>query len=410
MPPTPPHPRLTLFLDFDGTLTHADTLAALASIPYALHSGTLSPSPSAPRHLPSSDPSSQPPSSSPPPHSPSPPQPPPFPPLSQTYLSALTAHTTTYRPPAPQRTTPAFELAFLASQRGVEEASVRRVEAAGLFRGVRRADVLSAAEEMVGRGVVRVRGGWEGVVRAGEGKGEGEGGDSGRAQGGEGGGVGVVGHGKGKEGGGDEGEGEEGDRAEVGDSGRAEGGSEGSIGKGGTEVYIISVNWSRAWIAGVLDADLRLRGALGTVRELGIHVVANELLGLDEGLGSEGRLDRWWGEGGGGVWTSADKGRVVREVLGRSRGEVEGGWSVYVGDGVGDLEGLLECDVGVCVRDGQMGVGQRELRDVLERVGVRCRWVGEWRGERGGGERVWWAGGWEEIVRSGVLEGGREGC
>ncbi|MCJ1431681.1 hypothetical protein MMC27_001036 [Xylographa pallens] len=356
MPPTPPRPAaLTLFLDFDGTLTHADTLAALASIPYALRSGTRSPASRTPP-LPPSQPPTGPPN--PPSHSQ---EPPPFSHFSTTYFSALTAHTAAYHPPAAQRTTPALELAFLASQRGVEDASVRRVEAAGLFQGVRRGDVLSAAERMVRAGEVRVRKGWVEMVR----------------------GVGVG----------------EGDR-----SGEEEGEVEGN--KRGAEVYILSVNWSRAWIAAVLDADLRLYlspSPATTVRDLGVHVVANELRGLDAPAGSCGRLDRWFGAAGGGLWTSADKGRVVREVLGGRRG----GWSVYVGDSVGDLEGLLECDVGVCVRDGEMGRGQRELRDGLERVGVRCEWVGGWRGERGEGRRVWWAGGWGEVVESGVLEGGK---
>ncbi|MCJ1399694.1 hypothetical protein MMC11_002896 [Xylographa trunciseda] len=299
MPPSPPHPPpLTLFLDFDGTLTHADTLAALASIPSSLRT---TPAPL-----------------------------PPFSHFAHAYLAALAAHTAAYAPPAPRRTTPALELAFLAARRPVEAASVQRVEAAALFRGLRRADLLCGAARAVRSGEVRVRAGWAALLR----------------------------HVRARE---------------------------------GARVCVVSVNWSRAWVGAVLG----LRGGEAG----GVEVVANEVVGLDEREGGTGGLDRWWGVEGGGVWTSEDKGRVVRERM--------GGWSVYVGDGVGDLEGLLGCDVGVCVRDGEMGSGQRELRDVLERVGVECRWVGEWRGERGEGERLWWARGLEEIVRSGVLDGGR---
>ncbi|MCJ1387837.1 hypothetical protein MMC18_000680 [Xylographa bjoerkii] len=209
MSPPPPRPPLILFLDFDGTLTNADTLAALASIPYALRSAAPSPEP----------------------------YPPPLPPFSHfstAYLSARAAHTAAYYPPAAHRTTPGLELAFLASQRGVEEASVRRVEAAGLFRGVRRAHVVSAAERMVASGDVRVRDGWAELLR----------------------------HVRARD-------------------ARA-------------EVCVVSVSWSRAWIRGVLDAGLRAQGGKGTLEGWGVGVVANEVLGLDEGEGGEGG-----GEGGG---------------------------------------------------------------------------------------------------------------
>ncbi|MCJ1418087.1 hypothetical protein MMC32_004432, partial [Xylographa parallela] len=274
MPPTPPHPAaLTLFLDFDGTLTHTDTLTALASIPYALRSETRSPESRTPP-LPPSQPPLRPP---PPFHPQDPPTLPPLPPFahfSSTYLAALAGHTAAYHPPAAQRTTPALELAFLASQRGVEEASVRRVEAAGLFAGVRREDVLCAAERMVRAGEVRVREGWVEMVR---GVGAGEGSSAGE------------------------------------ESGHEQGTAK--LGEGGAAVYILSVNWSRAWIAAVLDADLRLHCSpsplpVTTVQELGIHVLANELLGLDGPAGSSGHLDRWFGAAGGGLWTSADKGRL----------------------------------------------------------------------------------------------------
>ncbi|MCJ1294735.1 hypothetical protein MMC34_006293 [Xylographa carneopallida] len=361
MPPTrtppSPLPRTHLFLDFDGTLTHADTLSSLASIPYALRARRLHP-PSSPS-LPSPSP----------PHPPAPPSPlPPFSHFSHTYRSALAAHTTDHH-----RTSLSSELAFRASTRALEEASVQRVEDAGLFKGVTRGDVVRGAERAVGRGEVRVRGGWEALV------GVGGGGSGGGAAPGDG---DAVGYGGGR-------------------TGRRR------------EVIILSVNWSRTWITAVLDADLARRYPCSegqpplTLEALGVRVVANELVGLDEAGGSQGRLDRWFGKEGGGLWVGGDKGRVVREWLGGMGGD--GGWSVFVGDSVGNLEGLVGCDVGVWMRgeveDGEVEGGGSELGDVLERCEVRCKWVGGWRGERGRGERVWWARGWGEVLGSGILEG-----
>ena len=100
---------------------------------------------------------------------------------------------------------------------------------------------------------------------------------------------------------------------------------------------------------------------------------------------------------GGRIWAVGDKGRVVGEVLGG-----EGGRSVFVGDGVTDLEALLVVDVGVYLRGEGRGRGQRELRECLERVGVECGWSGEY-GEQeseGRGKRLWWTRGFEELCDS----------
>ncbi|MCJ1478004.1 hypothetical protein MMC13_006679 [Lambiella insularis] len=339
-----PHP-LTLFLDFDGTLTHTDTITHLASIPTLLR--TL---PSPPPSLPANPP-------------------PPFSHFTSAYLSALHTHASSYHPPPSLRTTLPLELAYQASLRGVEEASISRIEASGLFKGVRTRDLYRGARALItreeGKGLLPR----EGFVPL----------------------VGRV-------------------RNFTAQAGEAHGAG-----------FVVSVNWSRAWIRAVCAAQGAWQNGrdggeeIGVDGEgedwdlleaLGVGVVANELLGVEREEGSGGVLERRWGKEGG-LWTAGDKVRALRECL-EGRG---GGWSVYVGDGVGDLGALMECDVGVCMRGEEMERGQRELEDVLERIGVGCEWVGKWREgmkaetERGGVKQLWWARDFREILDSGIMDG-----
>lgn len=247
------------------------------------------------------------------------------------------------------------------------------MEEAGVFRGVTGRDVDGAAGESVESGEVVLRRGWEGCVRD------------------------VLGG------------------AEAG----AEDGREGGKGK----VSVVSVGWSARFIRGCLLRAAAMRGDGGRVGEMvrGLEIVANEIEGLEGEGGSRGMLSRWFREDGGGIWTAGDKGRVVRWLIaegndeGTGRGRMR---TVYVGDSVTDLECLLLVDVGICVRDEPLQSGQGALREVLERVGVRCRWIGEmehehtgWgnqRVESGNGERekgLWWARDFEEIRQSALFCG-----
>lgn len=250
------------------------------------------------------------------------------------------------------------------------------MEEAGAFRGVRGGDVDAAARRGVRVGAVWLRPGWEGCVRD------------------------VL--------------------LRWGEEGRREG--RGKVG-------VVSVGWSARFIRRCLfhdaaagpygEGELGRRGVEEMVREM--EVVANEIRGLDDEGGSSGMLSRWFGEEGGGVWTAGDKGRVVRRLIAEDGGEGTGMGrmrTVYVGDSVTDLECLLLVDVGICIRDEPLQSGQEALREVLERVGVRCRWIGEMErehtgqsahgveGENGGREKgVWWARDFEEIRRSALFRG-----
>lgn len=240
---------------------------------------------------------------------------------------------------------------------------MRRVEAAGVFQGVRGGEVDAEAERCVEGGEVVLRGGWGRLV-AGAGDGR------------------LVGKGK---------------------------------------VGVVSVGWSGRFIRGCLLHAAAAAGAgegLGEVVR-GMEIVANEIEGLDAEGGSDGMLSRWFArEGGGGIWTAGDKGRVVRRLIAGEEAGVGRMRTVYVGDSVTDLECLMLVDVGVCVRDEPLQSGQEALREVLERVGVRCKWIGEMghehigrvgqggESEEGGAEKgLWWARDFEEIWQSALFCG-----
>ncbi len=238
----------------------------------------------------------------------------------------------------------------------MERASVERVEAAGLFRGVGARDVEAAAARAVEGGGVGLRAGVEGLL------------------------------------------------------GRVlrSGGGGGGGGGGGT-VCVVSVAWSRRFIYGVLEGWARREGWGGggggwVVGD--VEVRANEIEG--------GGLDRVFGAAGG-IWTAGDKVRVMRDVVeaaatvaaAAAAGGVESASrTIYIGDSTTDLACLLEADVGICIRDEAMTEEQRELQGTLKRVGVECLHVGRFKdGDvEDGGKRLWWARDFEEVCQSGVTD------
>ena len=230
---------------------------------------------------------------------------------------------------------------------------------------------------------------------------------------------------------------------------RGLGGREGAKGGGGRggRVGIVSVGWSRVFIRATIAEGVKLDGeggggggALGKgegeggrrsiVDCEGIDVRANEI--LDDGSGC---LDRVFssfleegGREGGGIWTAEGKVRAVRDAIRDYRdaisadsgstalGVAEGRGkllrTVYVGDSSTDLACLLEADIGICMR-GEEGTEldgeQIELKEMLERVGVRCEWIGNWHQEEmpekgeGRGKRLWWTRGFDELNDVGIL-------
>ena len=241
-------------------------------------------------------------------------------------------------------------MAYLASLEDVERRSIGRLEDAGVWRGVTRERVVEAAVEAVTGGKVRFRHGWEGMVSA--------------------------------------------------------------VQKRGGAVGVVSVAWSCLFIFACLREGVRRGGGGGGGESVvvgDVDVRANEIVFDADGKGI-GVLDRYFSSEETGIWTAGGKVRVMHELIEKSIRE-NGGvrpWTVYVGDSATDLGCLMEADVGVCVRD-EVETGEQEgLREVLERVGMGCFYIGE-RKERmerqdKGSKSLWWARDFEE-VRSGILDG-----
>ncbi|KAH6854621.1 hypothetical protein B0I37DRAFT_422258 [Chaetomium sp. MPI-CAGE-AT-0009] len=249
------------------------------------------------------------------------------------YLAAHAAHRAAYRPPAAERTTLAAELDFLESVAPVERASVARVGGAGFFAGLD-----GGVLEGIGRRAVEL------------GRGEGEGGD---------GDVGVR------------------VRRGLGELLGRYGGGGGDGGKG-WDVAVVSVNWSGAFIKGVVEAG---SGNGGIKR-----VVSNEI-GFPDGV-IEGPREL----GKEPLVTAGDKLRAMESLKsGLAEEKV-----VYFGDSATDLACLMEADLGVIMADD----GESKLLKLLARIGFEVPHVQD----AGEGDKLVWGRDFEEVLQSGVMD------
>ncbi|KAK1833816.1 hypothetical protein QBC39DRAFT_389751 [Podospora conica] len=124
-----------ILLDFDATITTADTLDALVAAATANRPASL------PRLANGT-----------------------WDEVVAAYLADYDAHVAGYRPAQADRTTAEEELAFLESLRDVERASLARVDASGVFAGFGRGGFEGFGREAVRSGEVKVRGGFGGFV------------------------------------------------------------------------------------------------------------------------------------------------------------------------------------------------------------------------------------------------------
>ncbi|GAP86306.2 putative upf0655 protein ycr015c protein [Rosellinia necatrix] len=257
------------------------------------------------------------------------------------YMSDHEAHASSYAPGAADRRRVEDEVAFLRSQKHVEMRSLGRVNACGLFRGIGPAAFRAAGRALVQRGggsggAVRLRPGFAGLVRAA------------RAR--------------------------------------------------GWRVHVVSVNWSAAFIEGACGLSEEDDDEEGE----GIHVIANEVREHDGAvvgpgaLAGDGRLLAGGADGGSrgyagrNLTNSCDKRDAVREVL-RRRGAGEGGPVVYFGDSTTDMECLLEATRGVVVADDESSA----LIETLRRLGKRVPHVRD----AEAGEELVWASNFDEVMR-----------
>jgi len=302
-----------LILDFDGTITRSDTINALAQSVIAKHH-TISP--------------------------------PAWDNIVNAWLDDYSHHTETHKPA--DNTNLTQTLTFLESLRHIEMASLARVEAAGLFRGVENQDlhalgVAAAAAgesgESKSKDVASVR------LRPGFTK--------------------LINH----------------------------------VRYLGWDVAIVSVNWSRDWVEGILGKDVAKEVVFMKVNRAGGN--------------QQGRVVGPEGDPEGVLVTAGDKLRAVREVLqqqpkrererehGKGEGSSSSRW-VYVGDSTTDLACLVEAHVGIVIADHDGG----SLLGALRRFGREVPHVTR-AAER---HMMWWASDFDEILESGVLDvvAGRE--
>ncbi|KAI0187309.1 HAD-like domain-containing protein [Xylaria flabelliformis] len=155
---------MSIFLDFDGTITTEDTVAHLAN--FALHFQSKHQP-----HDPSSTPASTPINDG---------------PLVEAatqegdkgdlssrwdevvhaYVSDYKSHASSYTPCESDRRCVEDEIAFQRSQKHVETKSLGRINECALFRGISRDAFREAGRELVSDGTVRLRPGFAGFVRA----------------------------------------------------------------------------------------------------------------------------------------------------------------------------------------------------------------------------------------------------
>jgi thiamine phosphate phosphatase / amino-HMP aminohydrolase len=140
--------------------------------------------------------------------------------------------------------------------------------------------------------------------------------------------------------------------------------------RGGWKLYVISVNWSTAFIQGACSQA----AAPDTGKGTDIEVFANEISPADGSIAGPAFLNSDPGDSPQILTNSADKLEVMRRVLQRD-GDVESQGtslrrkrSFYLGDSGTDLECLLAATTGVVMADGP----DSKLLRTLDRIGVHA--------------------------------------
>ncbi|KAI1736533.1 haloacid dehalogenase-like hydrolase-domain-containing protein [Xylaria scruposa] len=217
------------------------------------------------------------------------------------YVSDYKSHVSSYAPCESDRQCVEDEVAFLRSQKHVETKSLGRINECALFRGISRDAFREAGRELVSDGTVRLRPGFVGFVRA-------------------------------------------------------------ALAKG-WRVNVVSVNWSSAFIEGACGfAEGEVCVFANEVREgdgavLGPGVLAGDSLLVDEQ--NEPRRSR-------NLTNSCDKRDAVREVM-RKHGAEDKPF-FYFGDSTTDMECLLEATRGVVIADDENSTLIDTLRRIGKRV------------------------------------------
>jgi thiamine phosphate phosphatase / amino-HMP aminohydrolase len=264
------------------------------------------------------------------------------------YVADYKAHVSAYAPEAAKRRHVSDEVAFLRSQKHVETRSLRRINGCALFRGIGRDAFREAGRALVRDGTVRLRPGFHGLVKA-------------------------------------------------------------ALARG-RRVNVVSVNWSAAFI----------EGACGFDEGDGFRVISNDVRKKDGAVVGPGALtgegllahrdqdqdqnqENETGDGDGdptplreqtsrNLTNSVDKRDAVQEVRRRQATEDTPFW--YFGDSTTDMECLLEATRGVVLADD----GTSTLIETLRRIGKRVPHVRDAESS----DNIVWASNFEEVMNSGL--------
>ncbi|KZZ94723.1 HAD-like domain protein [Moelleriella libera RCEF 2490] len=251
------------------------------------------------------------------------------------YLEDYATYETEYQPAESQRTSPEQEKRFLAGLKSVEEASLTRVSDNGLFAGLKRTDLYRMGADAASAGHISVREGFYRLVDVAE--------------------------------------------------------------QNGMRVNVLSVNWSSAFIAGVLD------------RRRGIDIVAND-------VDDEGQIRGPLHTGTTRLTTASDKLAAMRHhVLGGAEHDAV----FFFGDSATDLECLL-WHSGIVLAESQES---SPLLQTLARIGTEVAHVsslqddGDKKSSGAGASRdrvsslhdrhdqkLFWARDFREILDCGIIE------
>lgn len=278
--------KMHLVFDFDGTITEKDTIGELAASAITFQKRRIG------QNLDNT-----------------------WAKVVQNYLDDSNAHKETYTPVEEDRTSASQELQFLASMRPIEEASLARVEASGVFNGVDEQTQFDMGVRAVESGSVTLRAGFAALVQ--------------------------LAHDK------------------------------------GWHTSIVSVNWSRAFIEGVLHPRLTM------------SVTANEIL-------PDGKI-RGPHHLGHQLTSAADKIRVLEDMSPAAKGDS----MMYFGDSTTDLACLLRIGGVAIARDDVASSLVRTLR----RVGVAVPRAGHRQQADGGEATVVWASDFDELLVNGDFMG-----
>jgi thiamine phosphate phosphatase / amino-HMP aminohydrolase len=253
------------------------------------------------------------------------------------YVSDYKSHVSSYAPPASDRLCVEDEITFLRSQKHVETKSLGRINECALFRGISRDAFLEAGRQVVRDGTVKLRPGFQQLVRT-------------------------------------------------------------ALDKG-RKVNVVSVNWSAAFIEGACGfAEGDISVYANEVRENDGTVLGPDLLGSDDDgsriTGEEKKEEEE--EKGRNLTNCCDKRDVMRAVL-RNDTAAHDAPFFYFGDSTTDMECLLEATRGIVIADSE----ESSLIRTLRRIGKRVPHVRDAEAD----DQVVWASDFHEVMAS--LEFGR---